>query len=109
MSNVNEILNKGVPVNIPTIQLDVKTVFSLAKDRQYAEKYFHLLGQKIYDFLEKYVEHGSLRCIGLICNLSLTHNTETKCNELHLDDYSIMSGFIKYLSAEEDLIIAVRI
>ena len=104
MSSYYEILNKGVPANIDSLPININTVLDLSLDRDYAEKYFNRLSERIFEYLDKKVYHGSLRYLLIYPGLILNHDSITKTNELFLDAKSILKGFIKNLNCEEDLI-----
>ena len=103
MSNSFESLNKGVPVEISRLPVDINTILELSSNREYAEKYFHILSSRIMDYLDKYVYHNSIRLLEVYTGLILNHNNETKSNELYLDEHSIFKGFLMYLNVEDEL------
>ena len=101
MSSYYEILNKGVPANIDSLPININTVLDLSLDRDYAEKYFNRLSERIFEYLDKKVYHGSLRYLLIYPGLILNHDSITKTNELFLDaksNTSLKSGICSPLN-----------
>ena len=106
----NDILNKGVPIELPNVvDTDIYMLLDYAIDREKVEKEINSFSNHMLNYMDTLLSHKSHRKLPFRSNFIIVYQNKTKSNELVFDSKYILWDIVRFLNisnkdASEELV-----